>query len=89
MKSWKQHYCGMWTEQKQDFPYWKKKKERAVRVLPSGCSYRNQTEAEEEEEESLQAGWRRPPFPSVFILMLQLGPVASWVPEREPYWRQR
>lgn len=26
MKSWKQYYCGMWTEQKQDFPYWKKKK---------------------------------------------------------------
>lgn len=89
MKSWKQYYCGMWTEQKQDFPYWKKrkrKKKRAVRVLPSGRSYRNQTEAE---EESRQAGWRRLPFPFVLISMLQFGPVAFWVPERQPYWRQR
>lgn len=36
VKSWKQYYCGMWTEQKQHFPSWKKKK--AARALPSGCS---------------------------------------------------
>lgn len=75
VKSWKQYYCGMWTEQKQHFPYWKKKKKKLREPSHLDArSRRNKTERRSlKEEELVQDGWRQLPFPFVLILMPQLG----------------
>lgn len=77
MKSWKQRYCGMWTEQKQLFPYWGKKRRRKKQRESSHLDVRLCLT----EEESVQDGWRRLLFPSVSISRLQLGLFALCLPK--------